>query len=133
MFDVSYAVQRITEEKSRRKNNYTLSNAFGHPLNMDLGDDADQALINKRLRNSQHQDNDIDALRTQMENTTLIPPSTTTTSSPINNGHTTPSFELSMHNATIIGRRRNTATTTTITTTATATADPPSAGSGIHQ
>lgn len=125
---MSYAVQRITEEKSRRKNNYTFSTAFGHPLNVDPGDDADQALINKRLRNSGHQDNDIDALRTQMENTTLIPPSTTTTttSSPINNGHTTPSFELSMNNATIIGRRRNTATTTTIS-------DPPSAGSGNHQ
>ncbi|KAJ8658852.1 hypothetical protein O0I10_005580 [Lichtheimia ornata] len=128
MFDVSYAVQRITEEKSRRKNNYTLSTAFGHPLNMDAGDDADQALINKRLRNSRHQDKDIDGLRTQMENFTLIPPSTTTTtnSSPINNGNatpTTPLFELSMDNATLLGRRRNTATAT----------DPPSAGSGIHQ
>lgn len=121
---MSYAVQRITEEKSRRKNNYTLSSAFGHPLNMDTGDDADQALINQRLRSSRHQDNDMDALRTQMQDSlSLIPPT-----SPINNNSdnatpTTPLFELSMDNATLLGRRRNTATTTT---------DPQSAGSGIH-
>lgn len=122
---MSYAVQRITEEKSRRKNNYTLSSAFGHPLNIDTGDDADQALINQRLRNSRHQDNDMDALRTQMQDSlSLIPPT-----SPINNNNnsdnatpTTPLFELSMDNATLLGRRRNTATTT----------DPQSAGSGIH-
>ncbi|KAI7885863.1 Pkinase-domain-containing protein [Lichtheimia hyalospora FSU 10163] len=134
MFDVSYAVQRIAEEKSRRKNNYTFANAFGHPLNMDNGEDADQALINQRLRNSRHQDNDTDALSQQMQDSlTLIPPTTTT--SPVNNDNatpTTPLFELSMNNATLLGRRRNTSTTTTTTTTAAAT-DPQSAGSGIHQ
>ncbi|KAI9311738.1 kinase-like domain-containing protein [Dichotomocladium elegans] len=121
IFDVSYAVQRITEEGSRKKK----CQAFGHPLNIDCDSDNDQDIIKRHLKD----DDEAEAIRSQLENSLSLkqnhstgreapPPSQEEAARLLSRGAArgsntiTPLFELSMDNSTLLGRRRNTANLT---------------------
>lgn len=124
MFDVSYAVQRITEEKKARKK-VTSRHGWGQILNGngDGGDDEnDQQMLEQRfLRtsvvDSVPQDEHLDIVRTQLERTLCVdtkepelvpPPSQEDTNKLLAKAakKSKPVFALSMDHATLLGRRR---------------------------
>ena len=118
MFDVSYAVQRIAEEKPRRKN-VPEGNAramFANAINGDDDDNNnDEELLTKRLKRQSH-DDQVEEARAQLDDALAIrdspqlvpPPSQEDTSKLLSKAKKSNKgmFELNMVNATLLGRRR---------------------------
>lgn len=108
MFDISYAVHRITEEKQRRKTIKPDSNnrrsLFMSAVNGDddeiTEDEAD--LITDETSSSQTttDDNDLEALKNKMDQVQIG------TKQPAKSNKNGGLFELNMNNATLLGRRK---------------------------
>lgn len=119
MFDLSYAVTRITEKKN---NTASPTRAmFGHALNGDDDTEADERLLGQRLRRANNnssthprlpdEDNDeTETVTQQLAQTSLVapPPSQEESENLLlksKERSKKPLFELSMDNATLLGRR----------------------------
>ncbi|ORY98239.1 kinase-like domain-containing protein [Syncephalastrum racemosum] len=123
MFDVSYAVKRITEEQNKTAS--PTRAMFGNALNGDDDHEADERLLDQRLRRANHnndssnnmhprlpneENDETEAVSQQLAQTSLVaPPPSQEESEKLllksKERSKKPLFELSMDNATLLGRR----------------------------
>jgi hypothetical protein len=103
MFDISYAVHRITEEKQRRKTIKPDSNnrrsLFMSEVNGDDDTEDEADLITDETSSTTTDDNELEALKNKMDQVQIR---TKPNKSNKNGGL----FELNMNNATLLGRRK---------------------------